>query len=64
MHWLKLMEPKSYNQLQKTYTSSLNKLYERDLARFLEEAYARYSFHFLQNFLQNYKIVNGIDGAR
>ena len=31
MHWLKLMEPKSYNQLQKTYTTSLNNLYEKDL---------------------------------
>jgi len=41
MHWLKIIEPKSYTQLQKTYTSSLNKLYERDLSRFLEEAYAR-----------------------
>ncbi len=26
MHWLKQMEPKSYHQLQKTYTSSLGKL--------------------------------------
>ncbi len=27
MHWLKQMEPKSYHQLQKTYTSSLGKYF-------------------------------------
>ena len=43
MHWLKQMEPKSYQQLQKTYTSSLEKLYQRDLERFFEDAYVRVS---------------------
>jgi len=41
MHWLKQLEPKSFSQLQNTYTSNLSKLYERDLCRFLEEAYIR-----------------------
>merc|ERR1719445_2369125 len=43
MHWLKQMEPKSYQQLQKTYTSSLEKLYQRDLERFFEDAFVRVS---------------------
>ena len=43
MHWLKQLEPKSYQQLQKTYTSSLEKLYQRDLDRFFEDAYVRVS---------------------
>ena len=37
------MEPKSYQQLQKTYTSSLEKLYQRDLDRFFEDAFIRVS---------------------
>jgi len=41
MHWLKQLEPKSFFQLQETYTSNLSKLYERDLSRFLEDAYLR-----------------------
>merc|ERR1719334_579857 len=43
MHWLKQMEPKSYQQLQKTYTSSLEKLYQRDLDRFFDEGFVRVS---------------------
>ena len=43
MHWLKQMEPKNYQQLQKTYTSSLEKLYQRDLDRFFEDAFVRVS---------------------
>ena len=43
MHWLKQMEPKSYQHLQKTYTSSLEKLYQRDLERFFEDAFVRVS---------------------
>ena len=43
MHWLKQMEPKSYQLLQKTYTSSLEKLYQRDLERFFEDAFVRVS---------------------
>jgi len=43
MHWLKQMEPKSYQQLQKTYTSSLEKLYQRDLDRFFDDGFVRVS---------------------
>ena len=43
VHWLKQMEPKSYQQLQRTYTASLEKLYQRDLDRFFEESYVRVS---------------------
>ena len=43
MHWLKQMEPKNYQMLQKTYTSSLEKLYQRDLERFFEDAFVRVS---------------------
>jgi len=41
MHWLKQVEPKSYQQLQTTYTASLEKLYQRDLDRFFEDAFVR-----------------------
>jgi len=41
MHWLKQLEPKNYSTLQKLYTSSLSKLYERDLGRFIKDAYIR-----------------------
>ncbi|XKL61796.1 hypothetical protein PGB90_001629 [Kerria lacca] len=38
MHWCKLMERKAYTALKKVYTSSLGKLYERDIKQFMEEA--------------------------
>ena len=41
MHWLKQVEPKNYQQLQSTYTCSLQKLYQRDLDRFFEDAFVR-----------------------
>jgi len=41
MHWLRQLEPKNYSTLQKLYTSSLAKLYDRDLARFIKDAYIR-----------------------
>ena len=41
MHWLKQVEPKNYQQLQSTYTCSLEKLYQRDLDRFFEDAFVR-----------------------
>jgi len=41
LHWLKQLEPKSFSQLQKTYTTNLSKLYERDLSLFLSGAYER-----------------------
>ena len=41
MHWMKQLEPKTFSQLQKTYTTNLAKLYERDLSLFLSQAYER-----------------------
>lgn len=38
MHWIKAMDRKAYNALTKVYTSSLSKLYERDIKNFMEEA--------------------------
>lgn len=38
MHWCKVMERKAYVALTKVYTSSLGKLYERDIKQFMEEA--------------------------
>lgn len=38
MHWCKVMDRKAYVALMKVYTSSLGKLYERDIKRFFEEA--------------------------
>lgn len=38
MHWCKVMERKAYIALMKVYTSSMAKLYERDIKQFIEEA--------------------------
>ena len=38
MHWCKAMDRKAYTALTKVYTNSLNKLYERDIKQFFEEA--------------------------
>lgn len=38
MHWSKVMDRKAYIALMKVYTSSLGKLYERDIKQFMEEA--------------------------
>lgn len=38
MHWMKLMDPQAYEALAKVYTSSLSKVYERDIRYFFEQA--------------------------
>uniref|UniRef100_A0A1B6CD43 Exocyst complex component Sec3 PIP2-binding N-terminal domain-containing protein n=1 Tax=Clastoptera arizonana TaxID=38151 RepID=A0A1B6CD43_9HEMI len=38
MHWSKVMDRKAYNALARVYTTSLGKLYERDIRQFLEDA--------------------------
>jgi len=41
MHWCKAMDRKAFIALTKVYTSSLSKLYERDIKLFLEDAKLR-----------------------
>jgi hypothetical protein len=41
MHWCKMMDRKAYVALMRIYTSSLGKLYERDIKQFMEEAKQR-----------------------
>lgn len=41
MHWCKAMDRKAFMALTKIYTSSLSKLYERDIKLFLEDAKLR-----------------------
>lgn len=41
MHWCKAMDRKAFMALNKVYTSSLSKLYERDIKLFLEDAKLR-----------------------
>lgn len=38
MHWMKVMDNKSYNLLRKVYEDNLGKLYERDFKKFFEDA--------------------------
>nr|CAD7407264.1 unnamed protein product [Timema poppensis] len=38
MHWCKAMDRKAYTALAKVYTSSLGKLYERDIKQFFEQS--------------------------
>uniref|UniRef100_A0A1L8DVX7 Putative exocyst protein sec3 n=1 Tax=Nyssomyia neivai TaxID=330878 RepID=A0A1L8DVX7_9DIPT len=38
MHWLKAMDRKAYEQLAKVYTSSLNKVYDREIRHFFDQA--------------------------
>lgn len=38
MHWMKTMDRKAYEGLTKVYTSSLSKVYERDIRSFFERA--------------------------
>ncbi|KAK2160905.1 hypothetical protein LSH36_125g04005 [Paralvinella palmiformis] len=38
MHWLKAVEPDSYLKLRKVYTSSLSKLYDREVRDFIESS--------------------------
>jgi exocyst complex component 1 len=37
MHWMKIMDRKSYDGLAKIYTSSLSKVYERDIRLFFDQ---------------------------
>uniref|UniRef100_A0A336LUA5 CSON004723 protein n=1 Tax=Culicoides sonorensis TaxID=179676 RepID=A0A336LUA5_CULSO len=41
MHWMKNMDRKAYDALVKVYTSSLSKVYERDIRVFFEQACKR-----------------------
>ncbi|XP_044259494.1 exocyst complex component 1 isoform X2 [Tribolium madens] len=41
MHWIKVMDRKSYESLKSVYTNSLGKLYERDLKNLFELAKAK-----------------------
>ncbi|XP_969314.1 exocyst complex component 1 [Tribolium castaneum] len=41
MHWIKVMDRKSYESLKTVYTNSLGKLYERDLKNLFELAKAK-----------------------
>lgn len=38
MHWMKMMDTNAYEALSKVYTSSLSKVYERDIRQFFEQA--------------------------
>lgn len=38
MHWMKAMDPNAYDGLTKVYTSSLSKVYERDIRQFFDQA--------------------------
>ncbi|XP_050053093.1 exocyst complex component 1 isoform X2 [Aphis gossypii] len=49
MHWCKAMDRKSFMALNKVYTSSLSKLYERDIKLFLEDAKLRINAGHLSN---------------
>lgn len=38
MHWMKAMDSQAYNGLTKVYTSSLSKVYERDIRQFFDQS--------------------------
>ena len=38
MHWMKAMDPNAYDALTKVYTSSLSKVYERDIRQFFDQS--------------------------
>lgn len=38
MHWMKAMDPNAYEALTKVYTSSLSKVYERDIRQFFDQS--------------------------
>lgn len=38
MHWMKMMDTHAYEALSKVYTSSLSKVYERDIRNFFDQA--------------------------
>ena len=41
MHWLKATDRGCYEKLLEVYTTSISKLYERDLRQFFDEARAK-----------------------
>lgn len=43
MHWVRALDHKAYQHLNKTYANSISKLYERDIRLFFEEARQRIS---------------------
>ncbi|KAK7070457.1 Exocyst complex component 1 [Halocaridina rubra] len=43
MHWVRALDHRAYQHLNKTYASSISKLYERDIRLFFEEARQRIS---------------------
>lgn len=43
MHWIRALDHRAYQHLNKTYASSISKLYERDIRLFFEEARQRIS---------------------
>jgi len=43
VHWLKSMDPSTFESLQSTYRASMRKLYDKDLRRFFESARFRVS---------------------
>lgn len=43
MHWTKAMDRKTYDGLAKVYTSSLNKIYERDIRNFFSQVRWKFS---------------------
>ena len=43
VHWLKSMDPPTFEGLQSTYRASMRKLYDKDLRRFFESARFRVS---------------------
>lgn len=38
MHWMKVMDPNAYDGLTKVYTTSLSKVYERDIRQFFDQS--------------------------
>jgi exocyst complex component 1 len=38
MHWMKAMDPNAYDALTKVYTSSLSKVYDRDIRNFFDQS--------------------------
>lgn len=43
MHWIRALDHRAYQHLNKTYATSISKLYERDIRLFFEEARQRIS---------------------
>ncbi|XP_076043621.1 exocyst complex component Sec3 [Oratosquilla oratoria] len=43
MHWVRALDERAYDHLNRTYSSSISKLYERDIKMFFEQARQRIS---------------------